>query len=331
MTEDQSGTESRKSIPIGYVALATGLSPHVIRVWERRYRAVAPERSGKRRRLYSQEDIDRLNLLKRARMSGRRIGSVAALDEETLYGIGRNDLNAAGSPETSIERNHGVAGPFEPLGACERAVRNLDASALFLALRRAEIRLPRMSLLTDVVAPLMHGVGDGWSAKRLGIMHEHFASNIVKAFLSDLLGRAEVDSRAPLMVVATPSGQYCEIGAMTAGVAAAHRGWKVLFFGADLPGEEIAAAVASKEAEAVCLSITCRSRMDTTSRELNRLRQQLPGEVRVLVGGQAVCRQTVTASTSNYHFFSSLTEFVAFLTPTGPEQAAYAPAVRPGY
>ena len=62
--------ENKKSYPIGYVALATGLSPHVIRVWEKRYGAVTPERTGNRRRLYSQRDIDHLKLLVRQAKSG---------------------------------------------------------------------------------------------------------------------------------------------------------------------------------------------------------------------------------------------------------------------
>jgi DNA-binding transcriptional MerR regulator len=93
------GTETpnakiKNAFPIGYVALATGLSPHVIRVWERRYQAVAPVREGKKRRLYSQNDIDRLKELKRACMRGRRIGSVAMLDEGALHRMNRNDQSA---------------------------------------------------------------------------------------------------------------------------------------------------------------------------------------------------------------------------------------------
>ena len=52
--------------PIRYAADQTGLSQHVIRVWERRYGVVEPERSGTNRRLYTEADIKRLHLLKKA-------------------------------------------------------------------------------------------------------------------------------------------------------------------------------------------------------------------------------------------------------------------------
>ncbi|MBX7259713.1 MAG: MerR family transcriptional regulator, partial [Candidatus Hydrogenedentes bacterium] len=52
--------------PIQVVALRTGLTPHVIRMWERRYAAVCPTRTPTNRRLYSDSDITRLRLLSRA-------------------------------------------------------------------------------------------------------------------------------------------------------------------------------------------------------------------------------------------------------------------------
>jgi DNA-binding transcriptional MerR regulator len=42
------------SFPIQTVAERTGLTPHVIRAWERRYRAIEPERSAGKHRLYSE-------------------------------------------------------------------------------------------------------------------------------------------------------------------------------------------------------------------------------------------------------------------------------------
>ena len=57
----------------------TGLSPHVIRVWEKRYGAVVPARTGTNRRLYSDEEVDRLQLLARATEAGHKIGIISKL------------------------------------------------------------------------------------------------------------------------------------------------------------------------------------------------------------------------------------------------------------
>ncbi len=46
------------------VSIKTHLSPHVIRVWEKRYQEVTPKRTQTKRRLYSVEDVERLILFR---------------------------------------------------------------------------------------------------------------------------------------------------------------------------------------------------------------------------------------------------------------------------
>ena len=55
--------------PVRLVALRTGLTPHLLRAWERRYGVVTPGRSEGGQRLYSDLDIERLTSLRRLRRS----------------------------------------------------------------------------------------------------------------------------------------------------------------------------------------------------------------------------------------------------------------------
>jgi len=73
--------------PIGVVTRRPGLSPDVLRVWERRYSVVTPVRSPGGQRLYSAGDIDKLRLLRRLVEGGHRIASVAGLDVERLSAL----------------------------------------------------------------------------------------------------------------------------------------------------------------------------------------------------------------------------------------------------
>ncbi len=69
---------------IGAVCRLTGISQHVLRVWEKRYQVVTPERSKSQRRLYRESDIERLTLLKTLVDRGQAIGSIAKLDSAEL-------------------------------------------------------------------------------------------------------------------------------------------------------------------------------------------------------------------------------------------------------
>src|SRR6187401_880800 len=69
---------------IGTVARLAGLSTHALRVWERRYGVPSPARSDGGARLYSESELERLRLLKRAVDRGHPIGRLVPLGLEEL-------------------------------------------------------------------------------------------------------------------------------------------------------------------------------------------------------------------------------------------------------
>jgi DNA-binding transcriptional MerR regulator len=70
--------------PMVVVTRRTGLRADVIRAWERRHRAVQPRRGSGSRRLYTDEEIRRLDLIRRTVESGWQIGQVAHLSNADL-------------------------------------------------------------------------------------------------------------------------------------------------------------------------------------------------------------------------------------------------------
>src|SRR6185295_16938323 len=83
------------SFSIQTAAERTGLTPHVIRAWERRYRAIEPQRSAGKQRLYSEEEIERLAMLSRAVRSGHSIGKIATIPMTELRALIANPLATA--------------------------------------------------------------------------------------------------------------------------------------------------------------------------------------------------------------------------------------------
>lgn len=73
-----------KTYSIGAVARLTGLTVHNLRVWEKRHQAVATVRSGSGRRLYSEDALQRLLLLKKCVDQGMAIGQLAPLTDDEL-------------------------------------------------------------------------------------------------------------------------------------------------------------------------------------------------------------------------------------------------------
>ncbi|NNG12714.1 MAG: MerR family transcriptional regulator, partial [Halobacteria archaeon] len=92
MTDPRGATQRYR---IGTVAKLTGISPDTLRIWERRYGVVEPVRSPGGGREYTSEDIERLQLIKQLVDSGDAIGSIAALDTETLIARSMQTFSSA--------------------------------------------------------------------------------------------------------------------------------------------------------------------------------------------------------------------------------------------
>ncbi len=270
---------------IKVVARRTGLSAHVIRIWEKRYGAVEPERTGTNRRLYSDEQIERLSLLRDITQNGHSIGHVAKLPTETLRELSK-ESHATGGHEGRAPA--GAPGAPTFLDECVAAVKSLDARALEETLKRAATELGGQGLLQRVVAPLAQAIGDLWRDGIITAAHEHFASAVIRIFLGHAAKPFAGTGSAPVLVVTTPAGQIHELGALLVGAAAANLGWHVTYLGASLPAAEIAGAARQNRARAVALSLVYPEDDPRLEGELTRLHESLPSEITILVGGRAV-------------------------------------------
>lgn len=293
---------------INAVARRTGLSAHVIRIWEKRYGAVEPERTDTNRRLYSEEQIERLNLLREITHSGHSIGNVASLPTEKLRKL------AVESSGAEIRRPLSATSTVPSyLDECIAAVKALDSVSLEATLKRATTALGSQGLLQRVVAPLAQTIGDLWRDGTITAAHEHFASVVIRIFLGHAAKPFAGSENAPVVVVATPTGQLHELGALLVGAAASNLGWHVTYLGASLPAAEIAGAAKQNNARAVALSLVYPEDDSRLEGELTRLRELLPMEVALLVGGRAMPAYREVLEKINAQQIKDLAEFSSAL------------------
>ena len=312
-------TKTDKLFPIGYVSRVTGLTTHVIRVWEKRYAVVTPHRSSGNRRLYSQDDVRRLGLLQRAVAAGQNISNATKMANRELAEItdsvppqhlDSEHFSDAGSQAKGVEHH---------LERCLSAVTDMEVHRLEGALRQAAVDLPRLSLLNDVISGLFERIGQLWADGSIRIAHEHLASNVAQGFLWEMFRSSLPSNSSPTMVVATPAGQWCQIGALMAAVAASDAGWEAHYFGPNLPAEEIAVAAKQKRVKYVALSITFTGDQTHLIRELTKLRNSLPSNVDIVLGGRGSHVYRKTIEKIGARRFQDIREFFELLNAY-PEQ-----------
>lgn len=88
---------------IGAVARLTGIPADTLRIWERRYQLVEPQRTEKGGRLYTQDDVTRLTMIKTLVDQGHAISTVAPLD-----GLALRDRLARSRPDNLPTPGSGI-------------------------------------------------------------------------------------------------------------------------------------------------------------------------------------------------------------------------------
>jgi DNA-binding transcriptional MerR regulator/methylmalonyl-CoA mutase cobalamin-binding subunit len=273
--------------PIKVVSQMTGLSVHVIRAWEKRYNVVEPDRSDTNRRMYSEEDIEKLKLLNDAIHLGHNIGGIANLSAKELKSLLKKENQESSEPSSIIVKSEPDKNIQEILTECISSIKNYDAKQLESILLNTSTKFTQPVLIEELIVPLVYKIGEMWHDGEIRVANEHLASSVVRSFLFNLLEAYSINDSAPVMVSATPRGQEHELGALIAGVVAASSGWKVIYLGASLPAEEISSVVSYLNARVVALSIIYPNDDPHLKQELKKIHQLLPAGVSMIAGGRA--------------------------------------------
>jgi MerR family transcriptional regulator, light-induced transcriptional regulator len=274
--------------PIRAVAKLTGISVDTLRAWERRYGVVEPERD-ERGRVYSEADVERLSLLRRAVERGHAIGRVAPIGVEELRAlVGRPASAPAGAP---------LAAPVAIDGLVAAAER-LDLDALRRELTRLAVMLTPRQLALDVALPLMRAVGEAWHEGRLTIGQEHLVTAEIRSLVGALARLREPPAGAPRVLIATPEGEPHELGALVASLLATGAGAAPFYFGPGLPPRELVAAARRLHPRAVVLSMTAADEHGKVPEAIAELARALPAGTACWVGGAGAeaARPTLTAA-----------------------------------
>jgi MerR family transcriptional regulator, light-induced transcriptional regulator len=271
--------------PIRAVSKLTGVSVDTLRAWERRYSVVEPERD-ERGRLYSEQDVERLRLLRQAVEQGHAIGRVAGLPSEELQAL----LSRAGGPEPAPAST----APAD-LSVLQDAVDRFDAPGLRRELSRLAAVLPARSLVREVALPFLHLVGEAWHEGKLSVAQEHLVSAELRSLIGALSRLHTIPETAPRLVLGTPAGEQHELGTLVAALVASGAGFGALYLGPNLPAGEVVATARRVHPRAVVLGFTGSESAPGGAQAIAELARELPESVELWIGGAGAAEARATA------------------------------------
>ena len=247
---------------IGELSRRTGVTPDLLRAWERRYGLLAPQRTSGGFRLYPLTDVGRIEAMQSYLARGLSAAEAARLAKEQ---------DVPGRVGTSIS---GLLGDFRA------ALDAYDEPHAQLLLDRMLAAFTLETVLRDALLPYLHELGDRWERGEASVAQEHFASSVIRGRLLGL-ARGWGSGSGPLAVLACPPGEEHDLGLLALGVVLRARGWRVVYLGPDTPMETLADAARRMGADWVVVSAVSAARLEGVEEEIARLVRN----VRVALGG----------------------------------------------
>ncbi len=260
------------ALGVAAVARRLGVAAGTLRTWDRRYGLGPSGHEPGARRRYTALDLARLELMRRLMLQGVAAAEAAAAAVAARPGDLAVPADAAGeragapAPSWSAGRRSGPRPPRPAGGGRVVAVREagpaarglaraamaLDSDACAALLRAALVRSGVVPTWTEVLVPVLIGVGDRWQSTGAGVEVEHLLSETAESVLRSVPApRAAVNSRPVLLAALEPEEHRLPLVALGAALAERKVGTRLL--GVRLPARALGQAVTRTGALAVFL------------------------------------------------------------------------------
>jgi methanogenic corrinoid protein MtbC1 len=135
--------------------------------------------------------------------------------------------------------------------------------------------LSLITVLRDVVIPYLAELGERWQRGTASIAQEHFASNVIRGRLAGL-ARGWGSGHGPRAVLACPPGEQHDMGLMIFGIVLNRNGWRIDYFGASTPVEELERSVEARRPDLVVLAVTLPEILEPLRPKLAALARRAP-------------------------------------------------------
>lgn len=249
---------------IGELSRRVGVSPEVLRAWERRYGVLRPTRSEGGFRLYSTADEERVRRMLALQQQG--LSPAVAARAAASEGDGGSAVSAL--PADTLRQ------------ALADALDSFDDASANRVFDRALAVLTLDTLLRRIVLDYLADLGERWSDGRASVAHEHFATNVLRGRLLGL-ARDWGQGGGPLALLASPPGELHDLGLICFGLALRAQGWRIAFLGADTPVDTLRHAADTMRPDLVVLTATAPQRLSEIQAELG----EMAGSMRLALAG----------------------------------------------
>jgi DNA-binding transcriptional MerR regulator len=207
----------------------SGVKAHTLRIWEKRYNLLNPQRTDTNIRYYDIVDLQRLLNVSLLYNNGYKISKIAALEKEQLLMAVRE----------FVVRNENAD---YAIGAFKLAMINFDHSLFNQTYNQLSLKKSFSEIFLSVFVKLLNEVGVLWQTSTITPAHEHFISNLIKQKLHIQIEKAqglEAVKKEQVFVLFLPLNEIHELGLMFVHMYLLLNGYSSIYLGQSVPIESL--------------------------------------------------------------------------------------------
>jgi DNA-binding transcriptional MerR regulator len=203
----------------------SGIKAHTLRIWEKRYNLLEPERTDTNIRRYSLDSLKRLLNVTLLYNHGFKISKIASLNEEEIPELVRSIALKSNSEQVAIN-------------AFKLSMINFDYDLFDTNYNEILQHHDFQYVFLNVFMPLMRELGILWQTGAISPSHEHFITNLIKQKIhlqTELLQRKKPKrGEHPLFVIFLPENEIHELGVLYLNYLILNSGFRTIFLGQSL-------------------------------------------------------------------------------------------------
>ncbi|MEL6864386.1 MAG: MerR family transcriptional regulator [Bacteroidota bacterium] len=278
----------------------SGIKAHTIRVWERRYSLLKPQRTDTNIRYYDNEQLVRLLNVATLLEKKWKISKISALSDQQIK-LEIERILATTPREYGIQIN----GLF-------RQCLEYDEMGFEKTLSYNFLRKGIRDTLVHIIYPFLQKVGAMWRIDGINPAQEHFASNLIRRKLCTAIdGLAPPDPQKPAFLLFLAENEHHELGLIVADYLLRYSGFKTIYLGANVPYTNLLQARDLVRADYLMTAFTTPREQDQITSYVQGLERDFPDTKIITAGAQM--NEQIKSKLDRVIYLPSLSALEAFI------------------
>jgi DNA-binding transcriptional MerR regulator len=215
----------KKTFAIRDLENLSGIKAHTIRIWEKRYGLLAPDRTHTNIRRYNLDNLQKLLNITLLYNNGYKISKIANIPEKDIP-LAVREIVARKSV-----KNHAI-------NAIKLAMMNFDQGLFLNTYNSTMTDTSFREIFRDVLMPFLEELGLLWQTNTIGPAHEHFITNLIKQKISANIEKHQAlkpTIKDKVFVLFLPENEIHDIGLLYLNYEIVRSGYKTIYLGASMP------------------------------------------------------------------------------------------------